>query len=121
MARKNVIEPYKLFNKVDMSTQQTSKETSIMQVDNIEFIVAWDGAALNGELLVQVASQVKDDPDATVWADLDFGAPVVINTANGNHLININQKCGNKIRVSWMPTAGTGELTVIITAKSVGA
>lgn len=119
MSRKNVLQPFKLFDAVDVTTDQTSRDSDISYLDNVGLIVEWSGASPIGVFYVECANVALAD-SATNWQALDFGSQISITGNSGSHVININQNPFSKIRVRYATTSGSGTLTATIVAKMVG-
>lgn len=122
MARKNIIEPFKLFNNVDISTNQTSDSTDIKHLDNVGIVVEWSGSSPSGEFFVECANPDPNilNESSWTWSELDFGSDIVISGNSGSHIINMTQNPFAKLRVKYTSTSGSGNLTATITAKQVG-
>ena len=121
MGRKNVIVPYKIIDDGDMSGSLTSVITDVQFQDNVGIIVSWSGTTPVGTLTVEVANQVKDDPDSLIWDELDFGATISVSGNTGQHSLNIQSLPYTKIRLKYNRASGTGTLNAILTSKVVGA
>lgn len=121
MGRKNVHSSFKPFDAVNIATNQISPVTDIQQTDNISYIVSWAGASPVGELVIEVADEIDpvQQPNWT-WVALGFGAPISISGNTGSHDISINQCPFSKIRIRYIATSGTGNLTAVMTTKQVG-
>jgi len=120
MARKNVIVPHMLFSAEDISTNQTSDETNILYLDSVSIIVQWSGTAPVGELFVEVANKIENDPLPTIWEALDFGVPITVTGASGSHNITVNQQSFSHLRLRYARSSGTGTMNAILVAKQVG-
>lgn len=121
MGRKNVIVPYKIIDDGSMAGDITSAVTDVQYQDNVGIIVAWTGTAPLGELQVEVANDVYNDPDAIVWDALDFGSTISVAGNTGQHSLNIQSLPYTKIRLKYVRTSGTGTINAILTSKVVGA
>jgi hypothetical protein len=121
MGRKNVIVPYKIIDDGNMGADITSVTTDVQYQDNIGIIVAWTGASPVGQLKVEVANEVANDPDTIVWDALDFGSTINVAGNSGKHSLNIQSLPYTKIRLKYLRTSGTGQMNAILTSKVVGA
>lgn len=121
MGRKNVIVPYKIIDDGSMATDITSDVTGIQYMDNASIIVSWSGTAPVGELQVEVANVVKDDPDATIWSVLEFGTTIPVSGATGQHTLNMSNLTFSALRLKYLRTSGSGTMNAILTSKVVGA
>lgn len=122
MARKNIILPYKIFDGVDLATDQTSLPTDVSYLDNIGIIVEWSGTSPVGELFVECANPPEHlkDPSDWTWVPLDFGRSIGISDDSGNHDINMTQLPYSKLRMQFKRTSGAGQMTATLVAKQVG-
>ena len=119
--RKDVLNPkgFKIFNEVNISTNQTSDIIYVPYLDNIGIVVSWSGTSPVGELKVEVSNQQENPNESMVWSELDFGSSIVISGNTGDHLISITQIPFNAVRLKYVSTSGTGTLTANIEAKMV--
>lgn len=126
MARKDVILNFKMFGDTgaDLSASRTSKVTSVGYTDNIGIIVSWTGTSPVGTLQIQVSNDY--DPLGNLgagtgtWQPLDFGAPIGIAGASGQHDLNINQLPFSFLRAVYTRISGVGSLQASLTTKQVG-
>lgn len=124
MGRRQVIPPYKAFNAADMSGNltQASPYTTIDQVDKVGILVEWaNGSSPVGVFYVDVAYLIPGTTSYTAWQALDFGNPVAISGNSGNHAIVINDPPFQKMRLRYVRTSGSGELTATLSASTKGA
>ena len=120
--RKDVLNPkgFKAFNAVSMATNQTSPIIYIPYLDNLGIVVSWEnGSSLAGEVVVEVANQQENPNESIIWGELDFGTTISISGASGEHLINCAQLPFNAMRIKYISTSGTGDLTAIVQVKMV--
>lgn len=124
MSRKN-FHRYTPFKDQDASVgfDNKTKPTNIGHLDNFGLQVLWSDPTLVGELKVFVsndsANPEQGEPIVN-WSELDFGAPLFVDSTNTDLLININQNPYTWMAVEWVPTSGTGNLTVNYSMKMVG-
>jgi len=123
MARKSVLEPYKIIDAASLGTNYTSGVTSIKNLDNIWIELEWTGTAPSGTITVEVASEYpKESNQYTQFKALDFGLPITISGASGTHAININQApMASVLRLKYAYVGGTGTINAYISGKVVGA
>jgi hypothetical protein len=114
MSRKNILEPYTIFDAEVMTGTATitSPVTGIKYLDNIAIDLSWTGTP-DGTFSVQGSL------DGTTWNELGFGTSIVASGAAGNHQIYINQAPFHHLRVAYTNSSGDGELTGKLTAKMV--
>ena len=117
MSRKNIITPFKIFDAVDISTNQTqSTPTNTSRLDKASITLNWTGTAPVGTITVE-ARNGSDD----VWHELDFGSAISISGNTGSHELIFNELPFEEIRVLYTAGSGTGTLDAILVAKVVGA
>lgn len=115
MARKNLIYSFPLIN-AEITADTTSPSTNVSQLDQASIDLRWAGSTLVATAQVQV----KNGENAE-WRVLDFGSPITISGANGAHEIILLTMPFTDLRMFLDVSSGTGSVTAIITAKSVGA
>ena len=71
-------------------------------------------AALNAAMVVQVKTLNSS------WSDIDFGAAISL-SANGNLNIKMETPPFEKIRIKFVWTAGTANVVLNFSGKSIGA
>lgn len=123
MGRRNLIQPYKVFNAADMSGNltQAAPYTTIDQVDKIGIELEWAGTAPVGNFFVDVAYQYPNTLEFTTWIALDFGSSIAISGNSGQHIITINDPPFQKLRLRYVATSGTGTLTATVFGANKGA
>lgn len=119
--RKDVLNTagYKVFDNVDISTNQTSGIVYTPFLDNVGIVIAWTGISPVGVIIVEVSNQKENPNESMEWVALDFGSSVAITGASGNHIINCNQLPFNAVRLRYVRTSGSGNLTATIQVKMV--
>lgn len=115
MARKSVLKSYKMINSGDLSSDITSSETSVINLDKASIVIAWTGSSPVGTIEVQARNGDQD-----TWRALDLGAAVSVSGNSGNHRIVLNETPFTDIRIVYTASSGTGTVDAIITAKQVG-
>ena len=120
MGRKNVVKSHSMFDAVDISTNQTSESTNVLNLDKASIQVNWSGTSPVGVLEIEATNQ---DPEnsSSVWRSLDLGAVVNISGNTGEHDIILNEIPFWAIRLKYTSTSGTGSLNATLTMKVVGA
>lgn len=114
MGRKSVLEPYKIVDGGDISSNVISPETQVKNLDQITYEVVWSGTSPVGEVTVE--TQVKD-----VWQAIALPT-ISVSGNSGNHLITINSASHfHKLRLVYTATSGTGSLDVSIIGAVLGA
>ena len=117
MGRKSVLKSFKMFDSVDISTDQTSSKTNVLRLDQASIHLYWTGASPVGVITVE-ARNGEDDQ----WYELNLGAdPVAVSGNSGDHQILFSEMPFTDLRLQYVSTSGTGSIVATITAKVVGA
>ncbi len=114
--RKSVLTPYKLLDQVSLASAFQSQPITIQYLDNVGIIMACTGVTDNtGEFKVECSI------DGEIWVDIEVDPQILLNNADDNILINLNNLPFSKVRLSFEPAGGTpdGVVTGFITAKEV--
>lgn len=120
MARKNILEPYKMFDSVDISQTETSHIVNIKNMDKASIILEWTGSSPVGTIDVQVRNIKEPVGPVTSWISLDMGATINITGASGNHILRFDELPFSEVRLVYTSVSGTGSLTATVTAKQIG-
>ena len=112
--------PFKLFNAVDISTDQTSQECDVREISAIGMTIAWTGTSPVGEIFVEASNHDLLSNIAAEWVALDFGSSIAVSGNSGTHLVDIEQFPYRRIRVRYARSSGVGSLTVVIHGKAQG-
>jgi len=124
MSRKNVTKPYKIFDAVDISANQTSKIMNVERQDKGSIIIDWTGTTPIGVLTIEARNfnkQKTDEDTNTAFVTLDFGSAINVTGNTGNHIIAFNEMPYTELRLVFTRTSGIGNLTATTTLKVVGA
>lgn len=113
--RKNVVRGYKMFDATSISSTVTSSEVNVINLDKASIYINWAGTAPAGVLTVEARNDEKD-----TWFTLDFGSPIPISGASGDHVLVFNELPHNTIRLVYTRTSGSGNITATLVAKQVG-
>lgn len=113
--RKNVVRGYKMMDAVSIASNVTSNEVNVLNLDKASIYVDWAGTAPSGTLVVQAKNA-----ETGTWFDLDFGTPIAISGASGDHILIFNELPHNTIRLQYNASSGTGTMTAVLVAKQVG-
>lgn len=112
---KHVINGHIAFDAVSASAAQTTAETSVGQLDKLSYHCKFTQAA-TGTFVVEAKNGDKDS-----WYALYFGAPLAI-SAETDVSINLLELPFQKVRLIWGGDGtNAGTLTVVTSAKAVGA
>lgn len=116
MARKNLIYSLQLFTAVDATVPQTSaKIVDASQLDNARIHVTHDPTSV-GEFFVFARSGDKD-----TFVTLEFSEPLLTDAVNGDVSIRLDKIDFTDFYLTFVPSAGVGTITAVVTCKSVGA
>jgi hypothetical protein len=115
-----------LLDAVDGTTNPStiSNPFSVLYQDNAGIVLSWTGT-LQGTFHVFVTNDsfgVGFPPNASTWAELDFGTSIVVDPsiqADGI-VINLNQLPFSGLYVSYTNASGTGNITAQIVSKRIG-
>lgn len=116
MGRKNVVKQFKMFDEADISTDQTSTTTNVINLDQASIHLSWTGTSPDGEIFVDVRNGEDDS-----WYALSFSTQILISGNSGDHQILFTEMPFTDIRLRYVSTSGTGNLTASLTMKTVGA
>lgn len=114
MSRKNVILGHKAFNAVSATSTQLSAETDVSYLDSLSYHCKFS-AANSGEFKVEAQNGDKDS-----WYQVPFSSTLTITTETEVQIL-MNELPFTRIRLRWVPSAGSGSLTCFLTSKSKGA
>ena len=114
MNRKNILEPYTIFDAEEMTGTATitSPSTGIKYLDNIAIDLSWTGTPTG-------TFSVEGSLDGSTWNELGFGTSIAAAGAAGDHQIYINQAPFHYIRVQYTNASGDGALSGKLAAKMV--
>lgn len=116
MGRKSILNSYKMFDNVDISTNQTSNFTSVKNLDKAVIHIVWSGTSPVGTVTVQTRNA-----DTESWKDVDMGGTISVSGNSGSHQLMFNEMPGIDLQLTYTASSGTGNLTASITAKVLGA
>jgi hypothetical protein len=120
MARKNVLQPYKLIVNGNMGATNHSAPVKVLYTDNIGIEVAFTGTP-SGVFTIEGAVIEEQDIALATWVDFGITPTMTASGSASSFLISLNEVPYSHIRITYTRTSGTGSLNVTITAKSVGA
>lgn len=113
MARKNVVAVTTL-DRVDATTVQISDIHHTSEIDYLSMHAKFS-ASNSGTFAVLGRNHDNDQ-----WYELNFGGSLVVSTETECQIILTQIPC-KYLKLTWVPSAGSGTLTVFTTMKSVGA
>lgn len=110
MSRKNVLDSYKIFDNISLSTQ-TSNPTNVKYLDYGSIHILWTGSSPVGSVSVQVRNGENDS-----FYTLDIG-PAPISGSSGDHVFIFNSLDFYELKLVYTHTSGSGNLTANFIAK----
>jgi len=116
MGRRHFTKPWNIFDGIDLSTSQESVWAEVTQYDAIMFLVDWTNTA-DGEIKVEVSNDKK------TTHELDFGEVVPIDPIINpkQHQILINTIAHKYVRLKYVASSGSGEMTASMVMTTKGA
>lgn len=114
--RKNVLLPYKFLDAQSLASSFNSEVITIQYLDNVGITLACSGVTDNtGEFFVECSI------DGETWIDIEVSPQILLDDADDNILINLNNLPFSKVRLTFAPAGGTpnGVVTGYITAKEL--
>lgn len=122
MARKQVLEPFKVIDDGDMSADITQlKPTKVRQLDYVKLDIKWSGGPAVGEIKIEVADEFEKSGLISTWQELTFTSPISVSGSSGSHQVIILVVAFDLIRVKYIRSSGSGDLDVVIFGKTLGA
>lgn len=125
---RRIQEPHRLISATSMATSITSEQAIIEGTDIQAIEVEWTGTSPVGTVTVEVSSYDKKTQTNSTWKEIVFTnqtgtqvSTMAVSGNSGSHLLHILTLGVNAMRVKYNRTSGTGSLTVILSAKSIGA
>lgn len=114
---KQLLRHFKVMDDVNIAIPQLSLATETFMTDAIQYEVRWTGIALSGELYVEFSN------DGENWLPIQFESDLFIPIAgaSGEELIVLDVHVFKYVRLNYQAVAGTGNMTAIVSAKTVGA
>lgn len=115
MARKHLIYSYPMIDGT-INTTTTSSSSSVDQLDKASIDLSWSASTL----VATVTVEAKNGDNAE-WRTLDFGSAITVSGASGAHEILLTEMPFTDLRLVLTVSAGSGEVSAVLTSKSVGA
>jgi hypothetical protein len=115
----------------NMATTITSAPSRIRFIDNLSYEIIWSGGTSPAGTIQVQCSNDYQETDAGVpvpgksgtWTNIGVvdtsGNPPTISGTSGSHMIQITQLPHEFVRLQYIPTAGTGTMTVWVAGKGV--
>jgi len=115
MARKNVVQAFKMIDSGDMSSNIESVSTNVTYLDVSSIAISWSGSSPAGTITIEARNG-----EANAWTELDFGSTISVSGNSGSHRVVFTEMPFTDLRVVYTASSGTGSLDAIITSKQVG-
>lgn len=115
MARKHLIYSFPMIDGTINSTT-TSPSSKVDQLDKASIDLKWSASTL-----VATATVEAKNGDQADWRALDFGSAITVSGASGAHEILLVEMPFTDLRLVLTVSAGSGDLSAVLTSKSVGA
>lgn len=116
MARKHVVQSFKMIDSGDLSSNITSEITNTKNLDKASIHLSWTGTSPVGVITVEAKNGENDS-----WYTLDFGASISIAGNSGEHQLVFNEMPFTDLKLQYTATSGTGTIEAVYTAKTTGA
>lgn len=120
MGRKHILRKAVVMDAEDITTDPTSLETVVENLDFFSYDLSWVSANISGEAFVEVNSD-ENPTSSSVWTRLDLGTTVGLNTTESDHTILVRDVHFKRARLAYENTSGTGTLSVAIKGGTKGA
>jgi hypothetical protein len=117
MARKTLIYSYQFFNNSVLSATTSSAQTDVSMLDKASIDLRWSASTL----VATVTVEAQNGDNAEGFRALDFGSPILISGASGQHDIILTELPFTYLRLTITRTSGSGTIDAVITSKAVGA
>lgn len=92
---------YEPVQDIDLSDDFTSEPIPTSRLFNYSVEFAWSGAALVGEIALEISN------DKTHWQEYQ-DSPTPVTGANGQHILEVNEITTGWVRLVYRATSGTG-------------
>lgn len=102
-----------------VSADYTSETLNVRQTDNGSIHLSWSGGS-SPNMTVQVQAR-NGDAKQDDWRTLDFGSPITISGASGEHEIILTTMPFADLQIFIDVTSGSANVDGVFTLKSVGA
>jgi hypothetical protein len=111
---------YKLWDAVDSTTNPTSEETGVKQLDVVIYELEID-PTVNGTLKVE-GSIDQENTEPKTWSELDFGTVITLNGGSSlKDQVIVRDNPFTFLRLKFQNSTGTGNITAHIAGVSSGA
>lgn len=121
MGRKHILRKAVVLDAADITTSPDSDHTDVEQLDFFAYELSWASADIVGDAFIEVNSDENYVAATAVWARLDFGTTVRLDTTETDHTLLVRDVHFKRARLSYVHASGTGTLTVAIKGGTKGA
>lgn len=111
---KNITKAFKIFDAGDMSGNLTSETIPCERLDNVAVQLMWTGTP-TGDFFVD--ARISEDAP---WTELDLDPAVVAGGSASDWIMSFGQTPYSELRVRYVRSSGSGELTGWARAKALG-
>lgn len=118
MSRKHVVK-YAALVAVSASSPQLTTATNVENTDGVSYHVKFDAPA-SGTFVVEARNADLKVTDTDSWYPVNFGTPLVISGETDVQIL-LNLTPFKEIRLSWTPSSASGNMSVYLIMKTVGA
>lgn len=120
MSRKQRAPKYRIWNAQDTTTNPTSTETGVKQLDSILYEITVDGT-VNATLEVQGSTDDDNTPSKS-FGSLDFGQTLtLVGATDTQYQVLVRDNTFNFLRLKITNNGGTGNITAHVSGVSKGA
>jgi len=114
--RKHILNEFIVMDETALAASLASNETVVEQLDSVRYTVEWaNGNAPDMEIMLQYSN------DNVNWYDLQMDAVPTINTASGEHTIDIDLIISKYLRLMITVTSGDADVSIKVKGTTTGA
>lgn len=127
MSAKTILKSYNVVPPVagNMATTLTSAPTNVQMIDDAGYSLAWTGTPV-GVFNIQCSADYNPGTPFTdysanpgTWTTITLTTPITASGVPDNGYVDLTLISAPWIRVQFVPSSGTGSLSVWVTGKSV--
>lgn len=114
--RKHILNEFTVMDETALAASLASSETVVEQLDSVRYTVEWaNGNAPDMTIMLQYSN------DNVNWFDLQMDSVPTINTASGEHTIDIDLIISKYLRLMITVTSGDADLLIKVKGTTTGA
>ena len=129
MASRPILSPYQIVGGSEpgsvsgnMATTITSPVTVIQNLSMISYDISWTGTSPVGIIYAQSSNTYSQNADGSVanagdWSNLPLSTTPSVSGNTGSGVIEIDASAMYAIRIQYVPTGGTGTMSVTVSGK----